>query len=425
MFSKKSLLRVIQSRNFKHGILYTIFSFINSGISFILLLILANYLTPYDYGQLNLFTTFVTLLNILITLCTISYVSVSFFQKNRDVLKQIIVIVLATTTLMLIALSLLLIFFPSFIEKSIGVPLRYLWLGLLICYFQVFNTLNLDIWRLEEKPINYGLYSVSFAICNFILTFWLIVGLRLGWVGRVYAWWLLGCLYFLISLIFLVKRKYLIISNPSFDLIKETLVYALPLLPHTVSFWLKQGLDRYIINYFYGQEIVGYFSFATNLAAIIGLIGNAFNATNSVYIFKKLTDGYYKVKDSLDKQTKIMTIIFFLGSACVIVFAWLLISIGIPKYLNSLQYIFPLCIGGFFQCTYLLWVNYLFFYKKTKQLMYITLTTAIVQALMSIWLTRYSPLVTAYISMTITAITFFLVFGQAKKVLSRQFYNKD
>lgn len=413
---RSNIHQITHSRNFRHGILYTIFSFVNSGISFILLLILAKYLTPADYGSLNLFTTFVTLLNIIIALCTTSYITVSFFQKKREEIQKIILIAFATTTVMLIIMACTLLLIPDFVEKTVGVPIEYLWLGLMICYFGIFNNVNLDIWRLEEKPVTYGVYSVSFAICNFILSFWLIVGLKYGWQGRVYAWFILGVLYFVVSLIFLVKRHYLVISNPSFKLFKETCAYALPLLPHTASFWLKQGLDRYIINYFHDQAIVGYFSFAMNLAAIIGIVGTAFNATNSVYIYKKLSEGYEKVKGVLSKQTKLMTVVFLSVSLAVGIFAFCLIRFFIPRYEGSIQYIIPLCLAGFFQCIYLLWVNYLFYYKKTKELMHITLSTAILQVLLSIWLTRFSSLYTAYISLFVIILTFILVYLKVNKL---------
>lgn len=415
---RANINQIAHSRNFRHGMLYTVFSFVNSGIGFILLLILARYLTPADYGSLNLFTTFVTLLNIVIALCTTAYITVSFFQKPKETLRQIILIAFGTTTCMLVLIAMVMLAFPTFVEKSIGVPIEYLWLGVMICYFGVFNSVNLDIWRLEEKPVTYGVYGVSFAVCNFILSFWLIVGLKYGWQGRVYAWFLLGVLYFIVSIIFLIKRRYLVLARPTWTLVKETYIYALPLLPHTASFWLKQGLDRYIINYFHDQAAVGYFSFAMNLAAIITMIGTAFNSTNSVYIYKKLAEGYDRARGVLSKQTKIMTFVFLAVSVGVGLFAFGLIHFFIPRYEGSIRYILPLCLGAFFQCIYLLWVNYLFYYKKTRQLMHITLSTAILQVLLSLWLTPYSPLYTAYISMSIMALTALIVHLRSKKELS-------
>lgn len=417
------LNKTLQSRNFRHGMLYTLFSFLNSGIGFILLLILAKYLPPTDYGSLNLFTTFVTLLNIIIALCTTSYITVSFFHKSKEELRQIILISFCTATCMLIIFAAMITLFPNFVERSVGVPTEYLWLGLMICYLGVFNNVNLDIWRLEEKPLTYGIYGVSFAVCNFMLTIWLIVCVKLGWSGRVYAWFILGIIYFIVSLIFLTKRKYIVLSRPSLNLLKETYLYSLPLIPHTASFWLKQGLDRYIINYFHEQAAVGYFSFAMNLAAIITIVGQAFNATNSVYLYKRLTEGYNKVKRVLRKQTKIMTMVFLIVSIGVGLFAFSLIHFFLPHYNESIKYIFPLCAGAFFQCLYLLWVNYLFFYKKTRSLMHITISTALIQITFSIWLTRYSPMYTAWISTIVIFLTMYLVRRKSKQVLSNEEQN--
>lgn len=64
--------------------------------------------------------------------------------------------------------------------------------------------------------------------------------------------------------------------------------FGIPLIPHTTSFWLRQGLDRYVINAFTTQAMVGLFSFAANFANIIQIIGHAFNASYSVNIYKTL-----------------------------------------------------------------------------------------------------------------------------------------
>lgn len=417
---KTNINQIVHSRNFRHGMLYTLFSFINRGLGFVLVLILARYLNPSDYGSLNLFNTFVTLLNIFISLCTTDYVTVSFFKTSKETLSKIILIALATTTIILTLMSLLLTSGETFFERIVGIKIQYLWIGLFICYFQVFFNLNLDIWRLEERPISYGIFSFLLAVANFALTFFLIVGMQKGWEGRVYAQVWTSITFFFLSLFFLIRRNYIVISLPNKSLIKDTLVYALPLIPHTMSFWLKQGIDRYIINYFYDQAAVGFFSFAMNLAAIITIIGQAFNATNSVYIYKKLAEGYEKARGVLNKQTKIMTAVFLIVSIGVGLFAFGLIHFFLLRYNESIQYILPLCLGAFFQCLYLLWVNYLFYYKKTRQLMHITLSTALLQVLLSLWLTPYSIMCTAFVSTSIILITMMLVRYRAKKLLKYQ-----
>lgn len=182
-----------------------------------------------------------------------------------------------------------------------------------------------------------------------------------------------------------------------------------------LSFWLKQGMDRYIINYYFSSTDVGIYSFALNFGSIIGIIGTAFNANNSVFMYKSLTKGYYQARKSLNHIAKLMFFIFLACSVIVWIGSYELIPYVLPKYTNSKPLLFPICCGAFFQCLYLLFVNYLFFYKKTQQLMYITFTTAIIQCILSLILTKYSILWTAYISMSVSLLTTLSVYYLSKK----------
>ncbi len=411
---------IIHNKNFKNGALYTFFSFFNNGISFILILILAVYLLPQDYGYLNLFTTFVTLFSIIIALSSSSYISVCFFKKRKEELLKIIQSVFWISFVMLVIAYHIILLCPLQIERLVGIDLKYLCLGVAICFFSIFNNVNLDIWRLEEKPIRYGLYSMSFAICNCIATLIFVVTFKEGWQGRVYAWFIVGSIYFLISILFLIRRKYLIFSKPTISVIKETLIYSLPLVPHSLSYFLKQGCDRFIINYYWDTAQVGVFSFAMNFASVINIIGTAFNTSNSVYLYKKLSEGYIQNRDTLLRQTRIMTVLFFAITLITIIATYCLIPIILPKYSQSVRFITPLCVGAFFQCLYLLWVNYLFFYKKTVGLMCITFTTCILQLILSILLTKINVTFTAYTSMTMSMLTMISVMFYSKYTLRNE-----
>lgn len=410
----------ITSPNVRNGAIYTIFSFINRGLSFILLLLLASYLTTDDYGLLNLFTTFVTLVGILITLGTTSYVSIAFFRKSRQDLNKIIGFALFVTTLALIFISIILLLFPSQAQAISGIGLEYLFIALFICYTTEVSNMNLLLWQLEEKPVSYGVFTLVMAICNFSLTLWFIIGLKMNWEGRAYSQLLVSSILGAYSFWFIVKRKYISFSIFNKSLIVEVLAYGLPLIPHMMSFWFKQGCDRYIIKFFWDASSVGIYSFALNFAAIIGMIGTSFNASNSVFMFKNLAQGYVNRKQILQKITRVMIGLY----AVVFIAIWLGSALGIPlflpKYIDSITLLLPVCLGAFAQCLYLLYVNYLFFYKKTRQLMLITFGTALLQFAVSVWLTRYSILYTAYTSMAISIITFLGVYLISLRILHIQ-----
>lgn len=416
MHLKDTLNKLRTNVVFKNGILFTLFSFLNSGISFILLIILANFISPSEYGELNLFNTFVTLLSMLISLNTTGIISVEFFKVSKEQLRKILngVLLLSTGTLCLF--TFLLLVFSDYFKIAIGLSVEYQWLALLICYLQVFSSINLDIWRLEEKPVSYGLYSVSTVLLNFVLTLILVIAFHQGWLGRLYAQVGVGVVFFFISILFLIKRGYLRRIWPDRSSLKEALHFGLPLIPHSTSSWIRQGIDRYIINYFYITADVGLFSFAYNFANVIQIVGFAFNATNSVFIYKNLSQDPLSARSRLFRQTKVMLLFFLLLSVLISIGTSIFIPIFIPVYTNAIPYLFPLCMGAMFQCVYYLFVNYLFYYKKTKGLMYITFSMSIVHLLLSLLLTRYSIMYTAYITMMVNFLIALFVFLYSRKI---------
>ena len=87
-----------------------------------------------------------------------------------------------------------------------------------------------------------------------------------------------------------------------------------------------------------------------------------------------------------------------------------------PKYIGLLEFIIPQCMGAMFQCFYLLFVNFLFYYKKTKKLMFITFGFSLLHAILSLILTKYSIFYTVYIGLLSNFLIALGVFLYSRKV---------
>ena len=59
---KTRINNLIHSKTVRNGGLFSAFSFFNKGIGFVLLILLAKYIQPSEYGELSLFNTLVSLL---------------------------------------------------------------------------------------------------------------------------------------------------------------------------------------------------------------------------------------------------------------------------------------------------------------------------------------------------------------------------
>lgn len=412
----KEFLNIVKNETVRKGVLFSFFSFLNSGISFVLLTIIARYLNPDSYGVINLFNTCVGVISIFICLYSSGLISINYFRKDEIEFKRTINTVLTITIVCFSILLFVVLLLGENIENYVGINKQYLAIAVSISAFTIVNNTNLEIWRIEEKVISYGIFSTSIALLNFIFTIIFITKLNLDWEGRVWAQVLTTVLMAVISLFRLIKNGYISRVRPTIDSIKEALSFGIPLIPHGASSWMRQGFDRMYINAFHSVSLVGIYSFSLTFANIIEIIGSAFNNTNSVYIYKNLSSDDPNVQKRLRKQTLLMVAFFAFVSILVCLCASALIYLWFDKYIDSIKFLPILCMSGFFRSVYYLFVNFLFYYKKTQYLMIITFGSSILHTLLSMILTRYSLYCTALITLFIDVIITMLVFLYSRKL---------
>ena len=413
--------KILHNSMMRNGMLFSFFSFLNSGISFIITIVMASFILPSSYGDLNLFNTIVSLLAIFISLNTTGMLGVNFFRVGKHELNGYVNVMFLTTLTVGIIMSISVVFFNKEFTKVIGLSNKFQLYAILICMLQVLSNNTLDIWRLEEKVIKYGVFTSLYVLSNLLLTLLFVGFLKWDWVGRVYAQLFTAIIFAILGLAILIYKGYASFIKPNKAQIIDSYKFGLPLIPHSISFWFRQGLDRYIIFNNINNSAVGIFSFAYNFANMMQIIGYAFNQSNSVNIYKILSGKKEGGIKQLNKECKFL-VLFYICLAIIVSFASvLLIPILFPKYSESIIYVVPLIIGGLGQCLYLTYVNILFYYKKTTVLMYITFVVSLLHCVASVLLTCHGLIYTSCISMASNLLIFIFVYIYAKKVIRINF----
>lgn len=413
------LMKIKENKTFVHGGLFSFFSLLNRGFSFLLLLVLANYIAPSEYGYLSLFNTILMLIGYFVAFSTEGYVSVSFFKGKEEGVKKTISGVLLNSIIISAFLLLLLLVFGESLSILLSLPLNVLYMSIVISVTTIMVNVYLDLFRVQEKIKNYGLVSCSNAVLNFGLSIYLIVILSMGWVGRVFAQMICYSLFGFLAFSFFLKRK--MIWEIDFSHYKTMLLWGMPLIPHVATNFIRQGCDRYIIDYYHTIEDVGFFSFAFNLANIIIMIGSGFNQSNAVDIFKILGNKTLSVKEKeqhLIKQKAMLFKVYTLCSLGTILVVSLFVPLWMPQYAPSIPYFIILAFYAYFLCVYLLYTNFLFFYEKTKAIMYVTLGSSIIHFVLSFLLTRYSLYITCLIYCITQMIIVFLIRKESLRTLN-------
>ena len=308
--------------------------------------------------------------------------------------------------------------FGQYLSNLLDLPLDILYMGGLIVFSNKFFGMQQNLYRLNENLKLYGILSCGNAILNFLSAIFFVVYLDLNWIGRIYSMVAYSIIFGIIAICFFIKEDYFNFTNLK-NRFYPILLWSRPLIPHLATNWIKQGLDRYIINYHYSTYEVGIFSFAMNLTSIILSVGVAFNNSNSVALFKMLStnESSENKRKALNRSTKEFLLIYVVISIMVILSGTLLTPLIFPKYSLSVPYFIILGIYGFLQCVYLLYCNYFFYYNRTKNLMYITFWSAIMHLVLSLLFTRYSLYCTAFIYLISMAIVDYFVFKSSKKML--------
>lgn len=418
---KNKAKSVVHNKSLVEGLAFSGFSFINRGFVFLLLLILANYISPAEYGYLNLFNTVVMVIGYFMALSTEGYFGISYFNRSGYNYKQVFTGIVAIAIIMTMLMIALLLLDGEHISRLLSLPKNSLFIAIAISLFAIFQNLNLDFFRLQKKVKQYGVFSCSNALLNFVLSIVLVKTFALGWEGRIYAQMTSFLLFAAIAIVIFVRSKFFV--RPSWDCIKKMIIWGVPLIPHNATNFLRQGCDRYIINGFHTIDDVGLFSFALNLANIIMMVGVGFNQSNSVDIYKVLSDESINSEDKnriLKKQRRNIAYMYIIIAALIVIAVIPAVPLLLPKYDGSIKYFIPLSIYGLLQCFYFLYTNYLFYYQKTKLIMTITICSALLHLLLSLVFTRYSLYLTCAIYLLSQGLVCVLIRYYAKKEISRE-----
>ena len=156
-----------------------------------------------------------------------------------------------------------------------------------------------------------------------------------------------------------------------------------------------------------------------SLTSIMVMVGTAFNQTNSVNLYQTLSSNLSKEDKlrRLRRKEKYISLSYLLVAVVTIIFVSLMVPLFMPNYTASIPYVFILTIYGFFRCIYFLYCNYLFYYSKTKNLMYITFGTSILHLVLSLLFTRYSLFYTCAIYVISEIAICVFTYSQSKKCI--------
>jgi len=416
-----NLDKILKHSLLKSSLIYVITDAINKAVPFLILPILSYYLLPSDYGIVANFGVLVSIISIFVLVGVNGAIAVNYFKLSKEELSRYIFNGITIIGVFSVILLFIVLLFNETIYLFVKVPLSYQLLAVATALASALTGINLSLWRLEEKPVKFGVYQISQTALNLGASLVLIIVYKLGWVGRINGMLVATLSFGLLSLILIYKRGYLRIKF-SHKLIFAILAFGLPLIPHSLSFWLRSGVDRILITKYIGEAATGLYATGFQFGILIAFLTGAFNNAFVPYMYKLLSEKDESILDKNKENLKKMILIGIVGLIILCVLFTLLSNIVLTtffsdRYSGASEFIFWAILSQTFQGMYLFFVNYIFYVKKTKGLAAITFTCAILQVILSyILIINIGAIGAAYATALVSFVNFVMIAWYSNKV---------
>lgn len=250
-------------------------------LGFMLIPLYTRYLTPTDYGTLELVVLTVDVLGLAMGMQLGTAVFKFYNSAESDEARSRVIstAILGVVALVVVALGILLSLADSIstaiFRSAIHADMfRYQFIGL---FLAVLQAVPLTLLRIRDKSVTYVLLELVQVLAMIVLNIVFIVFLNYGVLGVVLS----SMIVYSVScpiLIGIVLRK----IGIGFDgvLLRQMLRYSGPLVPATFGMFILHFSDRYFLNHYTTLEQVGIYAIAykfgfmvtQGLAAPFGLI---------------------------------------------------------------------------------------------------------------------------------------------------------
>ncbi|MBD5463126.1 MAG: oligosaccharide flippase family protein [Lachnospiraceae bacterium] len=243
-------------------------------------------------------------------------------------------------------------------------------------YFSIFAR---AINKIKLVVINSVLSSLMIAVLNIVF----LLVLNLGVEGYFYSL-ILGNL--VTALVYFYYGKYFLFLIKRFwnkNLVKELLVYSIPLIPNSVFWWVNSSLDKFCLTTMVGLSEVGLYAVSGKISSMLNIVTSIFSQAWSISVIKEYKDS---------GSDKFFTIIFNIFNILILFMSFVvIISIKLlakvlfsNEFYLAWKYVPYLVIAFYFNALNVYFGSIFTAYKKTNLIFWTTGAGAIINLFLNV-----------------------------------------
>lgn len=364
----------------------------SKGIVFVTLPVFSRLLTTSEFGEVSVYTSWVSIVSIISTLTIwggVFNVSMVKHDSRREEVVSSFQGLALFLTVVVFALSFVL--FP-YISRFFGLGRRLF----IFMFIEIAAQVPFFLWdadqryKFEYKKIVF--VTVVISVLNPILGIIMVMNSRDKVAARIISGLIINVI---LGIIFFVYNQ--IRGKVLFDkyLWKFAFLFNIVLVPHYLSMQVLNQSDRIMIKSLCGSGDAGIYSVAYNFASVLLLVTSGINSALTPHIYQSLKN---RNEQRLKEQTSAIVVLV----ACFALFFMVLIPdvfrLILPEsYYPALKVIPPVSAGAFFVFLYPLFGSVEFYYEEKYYVTAASLAGAILNVLLNyVFIKMYGFIAAAY-----------------------------
>ena len=394
----------------KNSIVYILVSVFSGALSFLLLPVLTNFLSPSSFGTFELYRSMIAFLQGVMIFGTNTLIFGNFFKWSKDDLKIFLHNSILLFIIIFFLFSFLILLLPSlsdylFINYDFSTTI--ILIAFVTIFFQSVTSLQTTIFQIKGQSKKYAIFTAGFSFSSFLITYILVKYYYFDWEGPVYSILFASFLFFIVTIGYLKKNELKLVL-PIVKL-KMILFLGAPLIFTHVSGWIVEAVDKFMITSIIDSAANGNYSVNYKFGLIVLLIQVGVLRAWSAFFYKTINKNTYEDKVTIVKYTYALILFLFLITICIIFISQFLFSIFIANesYYFSFEIVVFVALAYFFDGLWKIFLAYLVNLNLTKHYSIILIFSSIVNLVLNYFLINKYGIEGAAIS---TLISFFIGF---------------
>lgn len=373
----------------KNSFIYTVSNMILKAFNFFLIPLYTNYLTTEDYGIVSIANGFSSTLIYLITLSLSSAVFRFYADIKNDKEKveryfgTIVTFCFITNFIFLLL---------AFLLKDATSKIFFTSIDFFpIVMLALINTSGISLYNMYQdilKSAQFAKKSACTSIIYFLVQLAMciifVVFMKKGASGALLAYTVTQIAFVLWSLRDL-KKMHMFRVCLDIDILKESLRYSIPFIPHNISTQIAQYISKLFIGSSQSLSTAGLYNLALQFGMTADTIQSSVNSAFQPWFFEQLNDENNSMKEHILSIASLLTWAFCFIFILIGFFSKEAIYIMARRSYYMAWKVVPLIVANFMiKIPYYFYVSVLYYYKQaSKKVFSITVSASLLNILLS------------------------------------------